>query len=373
MNPIFRIRRTLALLVVPILLVACAGGDDPEPVDDVPAEDAEVEAGDDDSSDDPEEDSAEDADAAPEDAPGGEGLRFAAILSGPVTDGDFNAVQLGAIEHLETLGVATAYSEEVSVSDADRLARQYVSEGYDIVALQAAAYLPTVLELAQEFPDTIFWGITSGQPIPDQPENVWALGLDTNPSYYVLGYLAGQAVGPDGTVAMIAGLEIPPLVGGANAMFAGARAAEPEVGLDFVFTGDFNDPVIARQATSELIDRGADVIAMHLNAAIPGAVEAINDSQDVRWMAHFTDKSDIDPDSFIAAMVWDMEAIFETLLGRVTDGELGGSIVLTEWLEISEVSNVDEAVAASAQEVLEDVKSGAVDVPAKFDEVEIPD
>lgn len=301
---------------------------------------------------------------------------MAMILSGPVSDGDFNAVQLAAIRHVESaLGVDAAYSEDVGVADAERLARQYIGEGYDVIALQAAAYLPTAIDLANEHSDVTVIGVSSGAPIPDHPENLWVLGLDVTPSYYVLGYLAARLVGPDGRVALIAGLEIPPLIGGANAMFAGARAAEPQVGVDYVFTGDFNDAVRARQAASELINRGAGIIAMHLNAAIPGAVQAIEDAGDVQWLAHFTDKSELSPETFVTAMVWDMNDVLETVLTRIQAGEDGGhTVLLRDWMSLSDIHNVeDDELVAEVQQVLDDVIQGRVDVPVKIDEVEVPE
>lgn len=353
--------RRLSLLFL-VLILALAGCGDTSDEAQAPEPPDEPETG----AEEPEE---------PAEPPEADPLRMAVLLSGPVSDGDFNAVQLAAINHVESqLGVEVVYSEEVGVADADRLARQYISEGFDIVALQAAAYLPTAIELANENPDVTVVTVTSGAPIPDHPENLWALGLDVTPSYYVLGYLAARLVGADGRVALIAGLEIPPLIGGANAMFAGARAAEPEVGVDYVFTGDFNDAVRARQAASELINRGAGVIAMHLNAAIPGAVQAIEEAGDVRWLAHFTDKSELSPDTFVAATVWDMNTVLETVVTRIQAGERGGeTLPLREWISLSEVHNVDEDLVAEVQGVLDDVIAGRVDVPVKVDEVDVPE
>lgn len=300
--------------------------------------------------------------------------RMAMIFGGPIADGDFNSVHYAALESVsEALDIEFAFSEQVGVPDADRVARQYISDGYNIIALETASYLTAAIDLAREFPDINFITVTSGQEIEDKPDNLWTLGLDVTGAEYVLGYLAAKVAGPDGTVAYLAGLDIPPLIAGANAMFAGARAAEPEIGLEFAFTGDFNDAVAARQAATELISQDTNAILMSLNAGATGAIDAIEAADGVMWYAHYTDKIDVSPDTFVASVTWDFDSALETVVRNIQEGERGGNLLLNDSMVLSEVHNADPGLAAEAQQVLDDIIAGDIEVPINYDAVEVPD
>src|SRR5690554_5561018 len=115
-----RLRRFMLVgLALSALLFACAGDDDTSPpADDTSDNGATADNGD------------ADGDADDGGAADGEGsdLRFAMILPGPIQDADYNAIGYEAVQAVGSeLGVETAYSEEVPVADAERVAREYIA------------------------------------------------------------------------------------------------------------------------------------------------------------------------------------------------------------------------------------------------------
>jgi basic membrane lipoprotein Med (substrate-binding protein (PBP1-ABC) superfamily) len=298
--------------------------------------------------------------------------KFAMILPGPIQDADFNAKGHEALKAIgDTFGVKTAFSESVPIADVDRVARQYISDGFDIVALHTSAWITIATDLAKEFPDVEFISMNSGEAMPDQPQNLWVMGLQFYPGEYVLGYLAAKAA-HGGKVAFIAGIDVPSIRAGANAAFAGARAADPNVKLAFTFTGDQNDAVKGRQAAEALISDGADVLIVHMNAAVAGVVQAIRASDGVKWAGLFTDKHALSPDNYLGSAMFDFAKAYDAMLNEIKDGTMSGAFPLVKTLSLSKIYNVDAAVATEVQDTFDKVISGAIKLEPDTGKVVIP-
>jgi basic membrane protein A len=321
-------------------------------------------------------DTATDDTAAPGDEGEGESSaafeKVAMILPGPIQDADFNAKGHEALEAIAgTFGVETAFSESVPIADVDRVARQYIADDFDVIALHTSAWITIATDLANEFPDVQFISMNSGEEMPDQPENLWVMGLEFYPGEYVLGYLAAKAA-DGGKVAFIAGIDVPSIRAGANAAFEGARAADPDVELAFTFTGDQNDAVKGRQGAEALISDGADVLIVHMNAAVAGVVQAVQASDGVTWVGLFTDKHELSPDHYLGSAVFDFAEAYDGMLSEINDGTTSGAFPLVDTLSLSELYNVDDAVATEVQDIFDQVIGGEIDLEPNTGDVVIP-
>lgn len=350
-------------LALSALLFACAGDDD---TSSPPAE----EAGDSGATDD-NGDSGDDgaADGAASD------LRFAMILPGPIQDADYNAIGYEAVQAVGSeLGVETAYSEEVPVADAERVAREYIADGVDVVAFHGGQFLTIVQTLAGEYPDTVFIVEASGV-LEDQADNVWNIARYFAPGFFVQG--ATAALQSDtGTIAFLGGIDIPDYIAAANAFFAGAREIDPDIELLYTFSGDQNDAVTGRQSAEALISQGADVLVLGVNNAIYGAAEAAEQaSRPVYLTSSFTDKREIAPDLFLNSTIWDFAGAYVEVVEEILNGETTGEREMSPasgFITLSELYNVSDEVAAEITDLFERVASGEVEVPLKTDEVEVP-
>lgn len=351
MTQILQRTRTFALLTVLLLLAACAPGGDTSAVD---TSNGEPSADGSDSSE-------------------GDERKFAMLLVGPIDDADWNASAHESLEEVgEQSGMETAFSDAVATTDVERVARQYIADGYDIVSLHTSAWSTIVTDLAREFPDVQFIGMNAGEEIPDHPDNLWMITLKFYPDEYVMGYLGGKVVGDDGKVGFIGGIPVPSVQAGGNATLRGAREANPDVGLEYTFTGDFNDSVKARQSAEALIDEGVQFLMVHLNAGVPGAVEAIREADsDVKWAGLYTDKRELSPDNYVGSIIYDFTTAYENILDEIDGGTTSGQMELTSSL--TELYNVDDAVAEEVQDVFDRVMSGDIEVENKTDEVTVPE
>src|SRR5947207_15555312 len=68
--------------------------------------------------------------------------KMAMILPGTIQDADFNTLGYVALQDVaKTLGVAVAHSENVAVADAERVSREYIASGHDIVAYHGGQFI----------------------------------------------------------------------------------------------------------------------------------------------------------------------------------------------------------------------------------------
>ncbi len=380
-------RIAVGLLASGLLLAGCGGGDDA--TTDTAGDATEAAASD--AASEPADAASDPADAASEPADtgsataadegddtgdaDGESLRFAVILPGPIQDADYNAIAYEGLAGLEEdYGITTEYSEQVAVADAERVAREYISDGVDVVGFHGGQFLTIATDLAGEFPDTTFIAESSGE-MAEQPENVWNIARSFAPGFYVQGALAGLMT-ESGTVAFLGGIDIPDYKAGANAVFAGARSVAPDVELLFNFTGDQNDAVAARQSADALISEGADVLVLGLNNGIYGVAEASAAAADpVLMTSSFTDKVSIAPDTFLVSTIWDFEGAFGQAIEGIQAGETTGVVPMdpeSGLITLGELHNVPEDVATQVTDLWDQVVAGEVEVPVQTDEVVVP-
>ncbi|MDQ7828954.1 MAG: BMP family protein [Armatimonadota bacterium] len=250
--------------------------------------------------------------------------RLAMILPGTIHDADFNAVGYQALKEVETTtGVQTAHSEQVAVADAERVAREYLAAGYRIVAFHGGQYLTIVQKLATQFPDAVFIAESAGQ-VPGLPPNVWNIGRKFYEGFYVLGVLAAQATATN-KVGYIAGIRLPDFIGSLNAIFQAFQKYNPRAEVLYVFVGDQNDPVKARQAAESQIAAGADFIIVSVNLGTVGIIEAARAARrPVLLTTFYTDKRSFAPQHFTTSLLFNFAKPYVDITRQILRGKTGG-------------------------------------------------
>ena len=73
--------------------------------------------------------------------------------------------------------------------DAERVLREYVADGYNVVWTHGSQFYDATVAVAAEAPDVVFIAEQDTQPA-DIPENVWVLDRNFHLAFYPLGVLA---------------------------------------------------------------------------------------------------------------------------------------------------------------------------------------
>jgi len=294
-------------------------------------------------------------------------LRVAGILPGPIHDGGWNTIGymgLTAIE--EKTGAEITYSEYVSMADADRVAREYIAEGYDVILFHGGEYTSIGLSIAKEFPDKTFILIGSGK-IPDIPPNLWLFYQTSyNVGYYLCGRLAAM-ITKTNVIGWVGGMDLPHGVKGYEYYVKGAKDEKPGIEvLPPIWLGDFNDPVKARDATQALIAKKADVIYAWVDLGFYGVVEAVKAAPMHVWtMGINLDRHHADPEHVVTSVVTDYRIAYVDIVKQIMEGKRGGyygmefgnAVYLAPFYGL-----VPSEVETKMKAIEEDIKAGKIEI-----------
>jgi basic membrane protein A and related proteins len=301
----------------------------------------------------------------------GEAPRIAAVFSGVTTDADYTFLGLEALEAAEAdFGAETTYSESVAVPDAERVLREYVADGYTVVWTHGSQFYDATVKVAAESPDVTFIAEQDTEPA-DVPDNVWVLDRNFHLAFYPLGVLAA-GVSQSGQIAYLGGVTLPFSYSEVHAVEQALADSGSDATLNPVWTGDFNDPTRAGQFTSQLLADGNDVVLTSLNLGVVGAFEAASEADGVLMTAKYTDKSNLGADTYLTSVIYDFTVMLDEILTSIDEGETGGYLGMTyeQGISLQEPTNVDPAVVDEVNQVVEDLKSGTIEVERDVTPVE---
>jgi basic membrane protein A len=305
------------------------------------------------------------APAPQEAAPAGEEYKLAVILPGVTTDADYNTLgYLGGTAVQTDLGIEMAYSESVAVPDVERVMREYIDDGYNIIFTHGGQFVSQTKDLAVEFPDVYFIG-EGDAAVEDAPENMWVIDRNFQVGFYAIGALAAKQT-QTGKIGYIGGLTLPFSYAEVHAMEQAINDLGLDVELKPVWVGDFNDPTKARELTDAMIAEGADVIVGSLNLGMFGLFEAVKGAPgEVRATAKYVDKSNFAPDHYVTAVLYDWAGPLKDIVQKIMAGETGGYYPLGFDTGVAlqmPLRNVSDALNSEMEQIVADIESGQIEV-----------
>lgn len=302
----------------------------------------------------------------------GKTYKLAAIFPGVITDADYNTLAYVGISELQkATGIETAYSESVAVPDVDRVMREYIDAGYNIIWTHGGQFLTQTVDLAKQFPDVIFIG-EGDAPVADAPANLWLIDRNFHVGFYGIGALAAKAT-QTGKIGYLGGLALPFSYAEVHAVQQAIKDLGLDVEVKAVWAGDFNDPTKARQVADALIAEGCDVIMGSLNLGMFGLFEAVKASPTkVLVTAKYTDKSTYAPDNYMTSLLYDFAGPLKEIYAKIQAGETGGYYPLgfaTGVALQTPLKNVSPEIQAEMDTLLADLRAGKIEVVKDTSEI----
>lgn len=287
--------------------------------------------------------------------------KLAAIFPGTIQDADYNTLGYLALSDVKsTFGIDTAYSERVAVADAERIMKEYISLGYNLIWAHGGQFLSAVLSVARQYPNVIFIG-EADTPVQEKPENVWIIDRNFHTGFYVLGVIAALST-KTGKIGYIGGQDLPFSKAEINAVRDAIKKYNPSASLIYIWVGDFNDPVKAKAAAETLIAQGVDIILSSVNLGNYGIFEAIkNSGKKVLLTVKYTDKSSMLPDSIVTSYMYNFSVALNYIVGKILSGEKGGYYKMEfgkACYILFPLKNVPKSVEDEARKASEDLISG---------------
>lgn len=207
-------------------------------------------------------------------APTKSDFKVALLTPGPVNDSGWSAMAYEGLEAIKSdLGAETS-NQVAQGNDIKESMRSYAQKGYSLVFGHGFEYNEPGVQVAKDFPDTVFVS-SSGSATA---KNAGAIRFYLEQSFYLAGVLAANA-SKTGTVGMVGGPDVPSIRSTFKAFRAGAEASKPGIKVLEVFTGKNDDVAAARQVAETMIKGGADVLIHQANAAAQGVFTACKEGK----------------------------------------------------------------------------------------------
>ena len=313
------------LMVLVLLLAACAAPAAPTTgaAETAPAAEGEATA---EATEEAEEEAAAEAPAA---------IKVGLVTDvGRVNDRSFNqSAWTGVQNYAAAAGLSEddiRYVETQSATDYADNIQQFVDAGYPVIVTVGFALGEGTITAAKENPDILFIGVDQFQA--EALPNVVGLVFHEDQSGFLAGALAAH-LSESGTIAAVLGTDlVPPVVAFKEGYEAGARYVNPDITiLSTYHPGElsqaFTDPEWGAATARQAIDQGADVIFGAGGQTGNGALQEVATEEGLFCIGVDTDQWETLPAAHPCLVSSAMKLItpaVEELIGTAADGTFAG-------------------------------------------------
>lgn len=228
-------------------------------------------------------------------------VKAAFVLIGPAQGGGWSqAHDNGRKTMEETLGIETTVRESVAVGrDANRVLRDFAEDGYNVVFATSLGYMDDVIEVAAEYPDTIFEHCTGCKTA----KNVGTYQGRGYQGWYLAGMVAGHMTESNklGYMGYIAPYPIPEVMRHMNAFALGARSVNSEAEVTPAWVDTWVDPSKERASAQALFDAGIDIMARESDS---NEADKLAEELGKFVVGYNLDNKAIVPNAWLTAPVW---------------------------------------------------------------------
>ncbi len=210
----------------------------------------------------------------------------------------------------------TAYVESVAEADSARFIDRFVvEEKCNVVFTTSFGYMDDTLEAANKYPDTFFVHVSGFKRAP----NMATMMADFYQIYYLNGLMAG-ALTKSGKVGYVGAHPIPEVVRHINAFTIGVREANPQATVEVRWLYSWYDPAKAREAAESLIATGVDVLGFTEDS--PAVVQVAEEyttqkNQPVYSFSHYSPMQSYGPTSCVSGQLVNWGLIYEDILTKI--------------------------------------------------------
>lgn len=244
--------------------------------------------------------------------------RAAIVMPGSISDNGWNQAGFeGLTQAGEALGFETTFSESVHQPEQIEVLSDYARRGYDLVIGHGGEFQDAVERVASRFPETMFM-VNNGL---GTKANVANADFYFSQIAYLMGYIAGSMTQSD-TIGIIAAQKFKFTTDTVAGYEAGAKAANPDVGVLVTWTGDWDDIAKGKEAALNQISQGADVVWPTMDSATLGAMQAVQE-KGVYGIGIYRDAINEWPEILQSAIL-DVRGNMRSYLERAAAGELDG-------------------------------------------------
>ncbi|MFT4268309.1 MAG: BMP family ABC transporter substrate-binding protein, partial [Xenophilus sp.] len=285
-------------------------------------------------------------------------LDIAFAYVGPVGDGGWSFAHDQARKALEKEygdRIKTTFVESVPEgADAERVLRDFVSQGKKLVFGTTFGYMEPMLKVANDAKEVKFEHATGYKTA----ENMRTYDSRTYEGAYMAGIIAG-AMSKSGKLGVVGSVPIPEVLRNIDSFTLGAQSVNPKATTSVVWVNDWFSPPKETEAATALINGGADVLFQNTDSP---AVLKTAQEKGVRAFGWDSDMTAYGPKAHLASSIinwapYYIKATKDVLDGTWTTGQ--------SWWGVKEgaidLVSIADDVPAETKARVEEVKKGLKD------------
>lgn len=249
------------------------------------------------------------------------GLTVGFIYVGPKDDFGYNQAHAEGAAAVKAMPGVTVVEEEnvAETVDVQKSMESMISfDGASLLFPTSFGYFdPHILEMAVKYPDVRFQHAGGMWQADKHPANVGSYFGYIGMGQYLNGIAAGH-VTKTKKIGFVAAKPIPQVLLNINSFLLGARAVDPSITCQVIFTGEWSLAVKEAEAVNALADQGADVITCHVDG--PKVVIETAAGRDCFVCGYHANQSSLAPEKYLTGAEWNWASVYTKMVQTTLDG-----------------------------------------------------
>ncbi|MDF1734062.1 MAG: BMP family ABC transporter substrate-binding protein [Minwuia sp.] len=243
------------------------------------------------------------------------------IYVGPKDDFGYNQAHAeGAAAVKKMPGVTVVEEENVPETVAVQKSMESMInfDGASLMFPTSFGYFdPHILAVAPKHPDVRFQHAGGLWSADKHPKNAGSYFGYIGLGQYLNGITAGHA-SKSKKIGFVAAKPIPQVLMNINSFLLGARAVDPTITCQVIFTGEWSLAVKEAEATNALADQGCDVITCHVDG--PKVVVETAAGRGAFVCGYHADQSPLAPAKYLTGAEWNWANVYTGMVKTMMDG-----------------------------------------------------
>lgn len=242
------------------------------------------------------------------------------IYVGPKDDYGYNQSHAEGAAAVKAMAGVTVIEEE-NVPEANDVTNTMESmmnfDGAGLIFPTSFGYYdPFIKQLAPKNPEVRFEHC-GGLWQPGDPANAGSYFGYIGMGQYLNGIVAGHMTKTK-KIGFVAAKPIPQVLNNINSFLLGARAVDPSITCQVIFTGEWSLAVKEAEATNALADQGADVITCHVDG--PKVVVETAAARGCYVCGYHANQSALAPEKYLTGAEWNWAQVYTDMVAKQMAG-----------------------------------------------------
>ena len=244
------------------------------------------------------------------------------IYVGPKDDYGYNQAHAEGAAALKSIEGITVVEEEnvPETVDVQKTMESMINlDGASLVFPTSFGYFdPHMLAMCAKFPNVQFRHCGGMWNKDKHPMNAGSYFGYIGMGQYLNGITAGHAT-KSKKIGFVAAKPIPQVLLNINSFLLGARAVDPTITCQVIFTGEWSLAVKEAEATNALVDQGADVITCHVDG--PKVVVETAAGRGAFVCGYHANQSPLAPEKYLTGAEWAWGNVYKNYVDAMMKGE----------------------------------------------------